>query len=274
MTSPAFNRSCHRQILTASIFISLLLQCSAWADVVFNNFGSGDTFNFSSGYSETGLAPGQSLGEGFTPAFSGNLSVITIAMSHSSGSNDVHLFLASGTGGIPGTILESWIVPNLSSAGISYSPLKLDSISQPLLSAGHLYFLYSQEPGNELDLWNLNSISEQGPYFIRQNSGELSSGTHTQGAFRVEVAPIPEPGISSFAAVAASIALWRRCRTRTGFQGTKKPTQSYRKLPFLDPRVFGTDACTSSRVKECKVPSRTFTVLKDERTSSHSRREP
>ena len=226
MNSSRFKRLCNRRMLSVGILINLLVQCAARADVVFNNFGPGDSFNISSGYSETGLFPGQSLGEGFTPAFSGNLSVITIAMSHSSGPNDVHLFLASGVGGVPGSILESWVVTNLPSAGISYSPLKIGSSSRPLLSAGSLYFLYSQEPGNEVDSWNFNSISEQGDYFVRQNSGAISSGTHTQGAFRVEVTPVPEPGILPFAAAAAITTMWHRRRMRPVFQVTKEVTKT------------------------------------------------
>src|SRR5258708_599364 len=83
------------------------------AQVIFDNFGPGNTFQAGMGW--TKAAPPStrgafSQGEGFPPAINGNLSTIEIAIGHVNGTNDLHLFLSDGTTGTPGTTLESWVV--------------------------------------------------------------------------------------------------------------------------------------------------------------------
>src|SRR5438105_1637430 len=203
--------------LTRSGVLTIGLACglfaaTAWTQVVFDNFGPGGTFNTGFGWTESGPTSGigsDSQGERFIPALSGNLSSITIAMSHNEGLNDLHLFLSNGSGGIPGIVLESWTINNLPSFGSSYVPLVINSATHPLLSSGTVYYLYSKEPGNEWNDWNKNSNSEQGLHINSANGGPYNTSTIEQGAFRVTVEPVPEPGAFGFF---ACVVLTRLCR--------------------------------------------------------------
>ncbi|HVV00988.1 MAG TPA: hypothetical protein VHH88_06470 [Verrucomicrobiae bacterium] len=203
------------------ILFCLCATLGAPAEVAFSNFGPGDSFNTSTGYTETGLAPGQSVGEGFTPLVGGTLDVIIIAISHISGANDVHLYLSDGSQGTPGPVLESWVVPNLPQGGILDAPIVIESTAQPLLTPGNLYYIYSAEPGDQQDMWNLNSISEQGTFIVSQGGSQYYTGTHTQGAFRVEVTPVPEP--PSAGLLIALCGAGMLLRSRTAFENWQQP---------------------------------------------------
>src|SRR4051812_25907343 len=80
------------------------------AQVVFDNFGPGNTFA-NGGATETGpsaaVSPGISTGFGFVPSLGGNLDAIVVAIGNVSGANDLHLFLSDGSGGTPGPVLET-----------------------------------------------------------------------------------------------------------------------------------------------------------------------
>ena len=81
-----------------------LFPVAANAQTVFDNFGPGNTFQTSIGWTESGPTSSvgtASQGEGFTPSSTGLLSSIDIALGHVSGTNDAHLFLADG---VPGTL--------------------------------------------------------------------------------------------------------------------------------------------------------------------------
>jgi len=61
-----------------------------------------------------------------------------------------------------------------------------------ILPTGDTYFLYEAETGNEYNGWNFNSIGDQGPHTYSINSGPYATYPDTQGAFSVQVEPVPE----------------------------------------------------------------------------------
>ena len=218
--SPLCVSLARRTLILAGTALGLCVTPGAWAAIVFNNFGPGDTFGANS-YSEAGPTASvqqQSFGEGFIPTGSGYLSSITIPLVHISGDNAIHLFLSNGSSSKPGTVLESWVITGLPELGATPSPLVINSAAQPLLSAGTLYYLYSKEPGNEYDGWYWNSVSAQGSYINSRNGGPYFTGTDVQAAFRVEVTPVPEPASLSLLALLAlpRVISLSVCRRREG----------------------------------------------------------
>ena len=170
---------------------------------VFSNFGPGNTFNTKQGWTEDGpnnlsaisLGFYFSQGESFTPTSSGSLSGFTIALFNGGdgGTNDAHLFLADGSGGVPGAILESFTLTNLpSQLGATLTPDVVASVSHPFLAAGSTYFLYEKETGTESNDWGLNSIGETGLHTVSRNGGPYVTTAQTQGAFSVQAAAVPE----------------------------------------------------------------------------------
>jgi len=79
---------------------------------VFNSFGPGNTYNQGivwgiTGASTSGGYRGQA--EFFVPSASGPLSTITLPTFRQSGSGRSDFFVAQDGGGVPGTILESFL---------------------------------------------------------------------------------------------------------------------------------------------------------------------
>ena len=191
------------QLALGSLLFSIcLLPSIAQGQVVFDNFGPGNTFNTRIGWTETGPSSGigfaSSQGEAFTPSATGQLSSIDIALTHVDGTNDAHLFLSNGIPGVAGTTtLETFTLVGLPAFG-STGVATFSSALQPLLSAGSTYFLYEVETGNEWNAWNENSIGETGAHISSENNSAYSSTSRTQGTFRVTIAPaappVPEPG--------------------------------------------------------------------------------
>ena len=80
--SPLCVSLARRTLILAGTALGLCVTPGAWAAIVFNNFGPGDTFGVNS-YTEAGPTASvqqQSFGEGFIPSGSGYLSSITIPL--------------------------------------------------------------------------------------------------------------------------------------------------------------------------------------------------
>lgn len=179
---------------------------------VFSNFGPGvpafdtvDRYVIAGPTSSFGSAVSQ--GEGFTVSASGYLSTINIALSNDGGPNNAHLFLADGSSGVPGLVLESFTLTGLPPAGTTYTPEVIISANNPFLTAGTTYYLYDAEPGAQVTEWNFNSQGEKGPHFRTRPDGSVNISTATQGAFSVQVNPAPVPEASTTVSLGLLLAL-------------------------------------------------------------------
>ena len=169
-----------------------------YADTVFSDFGSHDTFQTGIGYTISG--PTSPIGDTITSAMeftsTGNftLSQIDAAIGYVTGVNSDMFTLTTDSGGLPGSVLESWMVTGLPAFGGSYAPVTLMSIPGVMLSAGQSYWLVAAAgDSSNWSAWNENSIGETGnvdQFF----SGGWHQFNGTQSAFDVIGATSsPEP---------------------------------------------------------------------------------
>ena len=171
--------------------------------VVFNSFGPGNTYVTTVGWGVEGAsvtAGYRGQAEWFVPGVSGSLSIIQLAMFRSSGSGRSNFYLAQDNGGIPGTILESYL--NVFSPG---GLLTLTSTAQSLLQAGNEYWLCA-EPADSTTVsgWYYNNQNQANGFAFERSPWSWSAFTDaahspSSGVFRVSVTPVPEPSIAGLA---------------------------------------------------------------------------
>ena len=191
------------RLLCAVGLVALLFAGVAQADVIFDNFGPGNSYQAGSGWTVSGAASptGAAYVEGmsFTPTGSYTLNALDVAVGWavSTADNSLNLALYDDAGGLPGSIpLESWsglVVPDF--AG-NNSPISVSSLVHPVLSNGTPYWLVaSVGTDTQWDAWNLNSVGDLGPIVYSLNGGPWSPHTDARGAFRVTgtSAGVPEP---------------------------------------------------------------------------------
>jgi hypothetical protein len=206
--------------LLGGVLALLLLSGTAKADIIFNTFGPGDTYDRSTGWTVGFPGTYQDIGQAFTPA--GNtytLERLVLALGWVTGTNAVDVSLMTAVGGLPGSVLETWHVTNLPSFGTG-GPITVDSVLHPFLEQGTQYFVVSSVPLGESTWagWNWNIAGTTGPLAFRQNGGPWSAFTDVQAALRAEGSPIPEPGTLGLLAlgmVVVTVYRWRRQEAST-----------------------------------------------------------
>jgi hypothetical protein len=214
-----------------------LIARQADADVLFSDFGPGDTFG-STSREITGSSPAAPFTPNNNPAYtfaaaaSGSVSQIHVALSVSTGSVVASLWTAAigcGTGAfaglcgslVPTTELGSWNVP---------SPVSdiatITGIAGVDLTGGTTYFLeLSADSNTTVAHWFDNSVGVTGDVYqcggfnstITQCLGNANAGTGTTGAFDVLGASssIPEPTTLALFGVGVGLGLVRRYRTKS-----------------------------------------------------------
>jgi hypothetical protein len=230
----------HRFALVTSIGVWVLLFAArARADiVVFSNLDSSFSYNTVLGnYIGNGQDfSGSNYAEGatFTPTTSADFSSLDIALNNSSGIADsLTISLDANSSGGPGAALESLTVPSavLGAFGINNTPLTLDSVLHPLLTAGTQYWVtVSDATGSDSNVWNWNDTSDTSSAAISTDGGTtwFSPSGLTPGAYQVNGTPmqtVPAPsigvGFPAFLAVGgflfgARLLLRRRINTAGG----------------------------------------------------------
>jgi hypothetical protein len=208
--------------LGAALLLFLGGVSQARADIIFNNFGPGDTYNIGFGYTIAGstvIPPGFVQGDGFaiTPAATFELDQIRLAAGHITGPNQINVTLRADAGGLPGAVLESFSFTNLGAFGNANPPLVANSVLHPILQAGTRYWLIA-DPGNAAtwDVWNFNSIGDTGPHALSAGGGPFTDGNATRGAFEILGTPVPEPSsLALFGLGSLGLAGWRLRRRHT-----------------------------------------------------------
>ncbi len=201
-----------RGVIRTAVCLGLLAVAAgrARADVAFNDFGPGDSFNTNSGctVSTNSSETHQQITSAmqFTSAASGSLTSIELAMSIISGANSFTVTLNTDSGGLPGAILESFTLTDVPTLGTSFPPEVLTSVVQPTLTAGTNYWINISPSDLNSDTWgawNFNSIGVTG--LIAQNG--ISFGVQTLSAFAVNVSAVPEPSSLALGLLGAAGAL-------------------------------------------------------------------
>jgi hypothetical protein len=172
----------------------------ARADVLYNNFGPGDSYQTGNSWI-IGRFPGTSItwvqGDPFRVTGGDfTLDRLTLALSWVAGPNEADVQLRADAGGLPGATLESFHFSNLGNFGNNNPPVAANSLLHPLLSAGAQYWVTASASDLTDIAWNLNSTGDRGPHAQSQNGGPFSLVDSDRGAYRVEAtpSPVPEPG--------------------------------------------------------------------------------
>jgi hypothetical protein len=180
--------------LSCVVFTSRALPVSPV--VVFNSFGPGNTYLTTVGWGVSGASTSggyRGQAEWFVPDISGDLDTIQLAMFRSQGSGLSNIYLSGDNGGIPGTILESFL--NVFSPG---GLLTLNSTIQSFLQAGDKYWI-SAQPADSTTVsgWYENNQDYTPGFAFERSPGGWSAFTDTahsppSGVMRVSVTPVPE----------------------------------------------------------------------------------
>jgi hypothetical protein len=204
--------------------IGLLCVRSALAYDAFNNYGPGDTYDTTTGYSIAGdeieaplFLPQHTVGSRFTAEASGILAVIRISFHDLflTGFNqvDVRLHEADAAGDL-GPIMAAFTRGGLPPAGGADPPETISSFDPDVvLTSGNMYWIVVA-PGDSTTeaVWNWSS-SGAGDRLVESFDGGLTYAYREarRGAMRIEVISIPEPATFGMLAIAvAFLALGRR----------------------------------------------------------------
>ncbi len=198
--------------------IAIVATLPASADVVFNDFGAGNSYQ--SGIGNTVSAAGSLTGfldeqaMAFTPSGNFTLSQIDVAIGHVSGTNSVMLSLNSDSGGLPGGAIESWTLTSLPQFGMAGIFETVTPVSSVTLTSGTQYWVVASPIASDTwDAWNLNNTGSTNP--AASNSGGGWATGETTSAFDVLGTPagVPEPtSIVLLATVLGSLAFALRRR--------------------------------------------------------------
>jgi PEP-CTERM motif-containing protein len=133
---------------------------------------------------------------------------------------NVQMQLYNDKAGVPGTVLDTMIVPG-SELGTYSAFLDFTSTTHPILSAGATYWLIASMPqSGTSSLWWTPSVSTPGYEAVSYDGGAFSVAPNPQGAFAIYGTAVPEPSSIAMIAVAlgGACVLFRAGRLRRGAQ--------------------------------------------------------
>jgi len=182
-------------------WVALPLTSRAGTITVYSNFGAGNSYDCCNGYTESGAGSFTGFNSlqamAFTNATGHNLFLtqIDLADSFVAGNNSMTLDLYADNGGVPGAVLESWTVNNLSSLGTCCAIVTVFDSAGVVLQNGATYFLAPASDNVTWEAWNWNTTGASGAGAISTDGGATwAPGPYNpNGAFDVLGTPIPEP---------------------------------------------------------------------------------
>jgi len=192
----------------------LVVAGSANAVVAFSNFGPGDSFLTSTGWTISGptSAPGNfDQGEQFTAGATGSVSTIRLALQNVLGANQYIVALYDDAGDAVGNLMMAWSGVGAMGAFGSSSILTLTNpFPSVSLTNGNKYWLIASAADDAWNAWMFNDQGGMGNHaFSADDGATYGYTTQNQGAFEVNV--VPEPAsMSAIAAGIAAMALRRR----------------------------------------------------------------
>jgi hypothetical protein len=175
------------------------------ADIMFSNFGAGYTYNTAVGNVVGNGFDGNDYAEAdtFTPGVTATFTSLEIALSCVFTCTDnFTVALTTNSGDAPSTALESFTVAgsSLGTFGANNPPIVLNSVLNPVLTAGTQYWIAVSSDLNNSIEWNVNSTGDASDQAISTDSGAtwFSPSGQTPGAYEVDGTPVvsavPEPG--------------------------------------------------------------------------------
>lgn len=185
----------------SALVVLVALSTPASADIVFSNFGPGNSYDVSSGWVAAGpTAEFDASSEwafAFTPSGNFTLTQIDVAISNSEAPISVTLSLDHASGGLPGATIESWTITDLPIFGVP--PIVVQTVtpvSPVSLVSGTEYWLAASAAGDTIDAWNFALAGPNAPAALNTGSGwalQTLTPPEFSGAFDVEGSVVPEP---------------------------------------------------------------------------------
>ena len=191
-------------------FFSIIIICCilfvnslALAEVIFSNYGPGDTHSTTNGRAVLYNAPEPhptnvdwDCGVGFTPAGTNYyLDTIELTAAFVTGTDELDVWLMNDNDGIPGSIIEAFHFRNELDTGWTHRPpLISTSFLNPILQADIPYWLIASTPveGSFVNWFN-NPIGLSGPRSYWYDDHWAVGTTDVTSVFRITGTPIPEP---------------------------------------------------------------------------------
>ena len=197
-----------------AVAAAMALTSVSTADVIFNNFGEGDTYQTGTGWTLSDGAPlgnDTDQGDAFTVVGGSYfLDQIDVAIGLVTGINRIFLDLYDDAGGQPGSVLDSAVIDGqMGQFGGANAPIVALFSGGTLLVEGVQYWVIASTDVDTWAAWNLNSTNDIGPHAIRQNMGAWGISDNTRGAFRV-IGTLPAPGALALFGLAGLGARRRR----------------------------------------------------------------
>ncbi len=168
------------------------------AETIFSTFGPGDSYDNLAGAGIFGPPnPVQNIAASFTPAQnylfdSADLALLMFPEGGANTSNTFDVWLMSDSGGLPGTIIESFSLSiEFNSSGI----YTVSGVPHPLLTSGTTYWVAVSPDGSTFGTWFFNDQGEKGLAIGHLGPPFGLNSNEPAPAFRVEgtLASVPEP---------------------------------------------------------------------------------
>ncbi len=195
--------------------IALSLTSASQGDVLFTNFGVGDTYNTGKGWT---LSDGEPLNfdidQGDAFIVNGGdffLDSIDLAIGLVLGQNRIFIDVYTTVGGLPGVVIDSAVIDGqMGLFGQANPPIVAMFSGVTTLFDGEQYFVTASTDSNTWAAWNLNNVDDFGPHASREGLGDWNVANDLRGAFRVNGTAVPAPGVLALLGVAGLAAPRRR----------------------------------------------------------------
>ena len=197
------------QIRVSLLATALCAAAFGHADVAFDSFGPGNTYDPNAGYTigtSTSSFGYQSGAMQFTSLATGSLLSVTVPVRRSSGSGELKVGFYADNGNDVGAELASWM--------ITVSGQSVNTLAAPAgisIVTGARYWVGLIAQGTSSLAWNNTQPSVSGRYAVNFDTQD-GTVSGQQSTFRVETQPVPEPASMPALGLGAAALLRRRKR--------------------------------------------------------------